>query len=104
MWWSVAFPTWIRFFGVFFTLASDNEDENKEEDEDEADQSYNDQEPPLLVERRHFLGWKNTNIDQHKHSSTANNMHRFSKKKKTQPNKQTKTSIIEKWISSSKSN
>lgn len=51
-------PTWVGFFGVFFTLASNNEDENQEENEDEANQGNDDQEPPLLVEGRHFLSWK----------------------------------------------
>ena len=68
--WAVAFYfffTWICFFGVFLALASDDEDENEEEDEDEAHQSDHDQEPPLLVERRHFLGWKhNTETDTNK--------------------------------------
>ena len=58
VWQSVVFPTWICFFGVFFTLASDDEDKNKEEDEDQAHQSNHDQEPPLLIEWRNFLGWR----------------------------------------------
>lgn len=53
---SLVSPTWIRFFGVFFALASDDEDENEQKDEDKAHQSDHNQEPPLFIEWRHFLG------------------------------------------------